>query len=406
MSFEDYLSDEAIGSHDHSDILENPVQFYAKSRNKEWEALQRAHMTERELKKADEVSAAKAFGTALHAMVLEPETFDNLYLPEPDRPAWPGKTDDIAQAIISAGGSPPTALKTDYERACDMAGLPKGTVTQMKMHLMASGMPIPSDDLAAHIRTARALGIKTAADWDDELDHIAAGRQRISPRWYMFLKMLERAIERHSTAKGYVSGGQSEISVFWTDDTGLRLKCRFDHIRVKVFTNVKTFGWRPGRGSVVEQFVSAMDNFAYDLGEAHYMDCRLNAIPQLVEAGRIFHCVSGSFESLEQVMASASDAHIDFFRKVAAYDKPQVCFLGCLTNAYPEVHPILFPDALMRFQAAQWQVSEARRIYRDYAERFNGGEPWVSDVGTIILNDEMLSNRRALNRGSAAWETV
>ena len=363
LSFEAYLSDEAFGSHELAEILVNSTQAHAAHRNKEWAEFLDSHKSEREREAASREAYATLFGTACHTVLLEPETFDARYFEEPEAPDWPKTIEQLTEAIRSAGHIPPKGKREVF------------------------------------VETAHAIGLKVAEDWAAEREVLAGGRICLSPRTMATLKLIEATFRRHRSAPKWLTNGLAEVSVFWTDANGLRLKCRFDYLRIRHAGDVKTYRLRQG-STAIDSFIYNLNAFAWDFQAADYMDCRVNAMPDLIAAGKVYDFTQDE----DGVWEYAPSVHMDFFIKLAAFAEPSWAWIACATGGYPEVDTIRFPTETVAFMSAEAQVRNARQIATECMEKY-AGEAWVSDRPTIVLNDVTLSNARARDRGAVSYDT-
>lgn len=368
---EAYLADPALGSGDLKDCLLQVVQWHGRKRNPIW----RDHLRPKG-KDADVEGIHQAFGHALHCAVLEPDAFDERYMIEPETPDWPKTIEEIRRAVQHSGNG----------------------------HFL----PDKPINHSAHVAAARAANVKTAADWADELRLMAAGRIQISAKWKFELLTLQRVIERHSVAGKWVRGGRSEVSVFYTDEHGHRYKCRFDYLKIGRVCDIKTYGIKKGK-TPVDSFLQARDDFAYDFSAAHYMDMRVNVLPDLVKAGAIFEVFTAEeVDGVWQVgFEEAPPADVAFMDKVAAHDKPTWAWLAAAKFGIPEVDIVVFPDDLLAWSAAAEQVKEAKRNYQKMREIFGDDDEsmWTEDRGTIVLNETNFS-LRSTNRGARTYDTI
>lgn len=82
------------------------------------------------------------------------------------------------------------------------------------------------------------------------------------------LAMRDKVVE-HDTARRLLMSddGISELSVFATDEDGIRHKARFDRNFPGVIVDLKSTSGRPGRESIAR----AVIDYGYDLSAAHYL---------------------------------------------------------------------------------------------------------------------------------------
>lgn len=363
-----YIDDPAAGGGSIKDWLEDIEDWHARKRNPVW-----MQMLAPKGENAAKESADTLFGTAAHCAVLEPWAFDERYMVEPTIPDWPDTKGQIADAIKHAGGTPPkdSALRIQF------------------------------------VAMARMMNIKTSDDWEDELAQMSAGRIRISAKWKFELLTLQRVIERHSAAQQFLTGGRSEVSVFYTDERGHRYKCRFDYLRVKFAADVKTYMKKKGKGPV-DSFLAAVSDFCYDLAAVHYMDIRKNHLPRLVQEGRVY-------DGLDMVkdadgvwsLPEASVDDVAFMNKVAAFENPSWWWIACCKWGVPRIDCIEFPTDILAYASSETQLENAKERYRQMREAFgdDDSELWVEDRGLIRLTDANFSMRQT-NRSAILYDTI
>lgn len=358
-----YLEDEALGSSDLKLILANCSQWHAKKRNPVWRALNPP---------SEDETFASIFGSALHCMVLEPDAFEARYFVQEPKPALPKTKEEINETLVAMGR-------------------PALSLSKLKVHFEAAAM---------------LAGVRLMSDWEDEQDIICAERTALSARVFGSLTLLRSVIDRHSEAMKWLSGGRAEVSVFWTDEHGTRLKARFDYLKKRRVSDIKSYAMRETI-EPIESFCMTSDRFAYDLSAAHYMDCRCNALPALAEAGKVYVGAPEPGENgagLYAIPAPARD--VAFFQAVARERDPIWAWIACATGGFPEVDVIELPTTLNAYGAAVVQMDQARAIYRQMVARFAPGEPWIVDRGHIVLNDYCLTNSRARDRGMVRYDTA
>lgn len=368
-----YRADKALGSTDLKQLLYNPVQWAGRNRNPAMMAL---FASTADPDKAGKAAAGKLFGDCLHTITLEGEdAFDDRYClePEPDKPL-PRSREEIGEAMRKAGATPPPAnrSKEEFVTAANMAGIP------------------------------------TWDDWTYQRALIIGERQVISPHWDTILRLTRRVLERHPAALRYLSNGRAEVSIFWTDATGVRLKARFDYLRVRALADLKTYAYRDGK-EPIQTFADAVESLAYDCQGGHYLDARVNALPGLVAAGLVFDA-AGMVDDSGLGVSVASPDDQEFFRKVAAELEPAWVWVSVMTMGVPEVDTIEFPwsgpNKLLQFDVAMSQVGYAKDAYRRFRERFgdDDNELWTADRGLVRLT-EYNFGRKSSDRGLAKWES-
>lgn len=178
-------------------------------------------------------SIARVIGAAYHTARLEPHLFEALYVRELDRRDFPRKglvaTDTAVKAALKAlGQTQSIGTETAAERAQRLADAGyEGTI------------------LALH-----------QAEWEANL----GGRISLSPVVYDEIVIDMTRIHSSGDVAGKLTGGAAEVSIFWTDAHGLKMKARVDYLRSDLWADFKTFA-NPRRKQV-KQVIS--DAFRYD----------------------------------------------------------------------------------------------------------------------------------------------
>lgn len=103
------------------------------------------------------------------------------------------------------------------------------------------------------------------------------------------LHLMIRMADQHPHLKNAFTGrGLSEVSVFWTDENGVRQRARFDRLKPKASVDLKSFSNWKGR-----EFKQALLREAalreYPMQAAHYDVGRTEAIRLLAE-GKVYFC--------------------------------------------------------------------------------------------------------------------
>ena len=94
-------------------------------------------------------------------------------------------------------------------------------------------------------------------------------------------------MDRHSEARKFLRHGRGEVSVFYTDEYGHRYKARFDYLRIRTVSDIKTYENRNGNDAM-ETFAFARDKFLYAMQAVNYMDIRTNILPDLVAKRKVW----------------------------------------------------------------------------------------------------------------------
>ena len=94
------------------------------------------------------------------------------------------------------------------------------------------------------------------------------GRIVIQQDEYELACQQAHAIERHRTAKKFLTGGHTEVSIVWRDqESGVLCKSRLDYINLFVIVDLKTC-----QSANPEQFAKSVWNFSYHFSAAMYSE--------------------------------------------------------------------------------------------------------------------------------------
>lgn len=369
-----YHADQALGSTDLKRLLAQPAQWHWKNRNP----------VARELAgEAPEASAGMRFGSAFHKMVLEgPEAFEAAYALEPERPDGLLKSIAEIQGWLIDGG-------------------------------LYANAPKKSAPRAEWLAYARECGCTLLLDdWTAATEAELAGREAISRQWHAAIAMAQAVMLRHSAASRVLRGGLAEVSVFWTDERGIRLKCRFDYLRIKTTVDVKTFALRDD-DEPIDGFCRQVASYAYDLQAAHYHDLRTRALPALIDAGHVYRWVREAGEGLAWIgWEPAHGSDRELICKIAEASRegvaepPSWTWLAFQTLGAPAVDVIEFPLGGVVHGAALSQLQTAKDNYARYREAFGDDDAamWIEDRGRVLLSDMSLPSW-ITSRGVPKWET-
>lgn len=352
-----HRNDPGIGSTSLKALLTSPVNGFWKNTTAGKRIMEALGIAAPE---SSEPSLAQVFGTAAHALLLEPERFDDLYVEDEDAPAdYLTSRDVIREGLTQASAylPPKTAPREEY------------------------------------VMAAKRAGLKVIEDWKVDFVIHAAGRTVLSKRWMAQLRMIDHIVRAKRADLGSKSifeqnltGGYAEVTVIWVED-GVRMKARFDYMRTMGVIDVKTYQC-PDDKPPVSHFLGQIANYAYDLQACHYMRA-WEELGLAIAEGRVFGAVDPAW-----------------LKRVKVDDKPAWRWLAISSMGLPEVDFIDF-DAPTALSAAHIQRQQAIETFKRYSEQFGPDEPWVSMRGRIVADDASLDAsgvaRRMMGRGETTW---
>jgi hypothetical protein len=254
MREEPYFADWALGFTGLKLLLSSPPDWW-------WQSPFNQLVPHQE--RGEEESKAMRFGSAVHTALLESmDVFSAVYGVMPDKFTHPRALDTTTQ------------LK---ERLGQIGEKISGNKPELIERLLAAD---PSAVILEEIQQA----------W------LAEGRKPLSRVEFNKIHLMERVLmgpidpetkERRLTALGKAfQGGLSEVSVFWTDENGIRQRARLDKLKPNATIDLKTFSNWQGR-----DFQQAMLRDAaiklYHMQAAHYEEAR-RQLRRLVGEGKVF----------------------------------------------------------------------------------------------------------------------
>lgn len=317
-----------------------------------------------------DATKARQLGKAYHVARLEPERLESRFCRQPDRSDYPE---------TSKGGATLWTGK-DIEAALGDLGEPKTkggeTVGEKGLRLESLGYggiiyPLETARFEAELRGRTPIPAKY---WDDMLTDME--RLRSSP----VAKLL--------------TGGAAEVSVLWTDERGVRWKCRIDYLMSDAWTDLKTFDNK--RGRVLEQ--ALLDAFRFN---RHYIQGGVYRDAVEMIRGGALEIIGPATERqkmlIGQVALSPTELQCWFVyqekngvpnilgRRMEFFDVPQgVKIQNTLIGAaeFASEEGIARVEAATRtktflYRKAREEISRAREDFINYQEIYEPGRPWA-----------------------------
>lgn len=330
MPEEQYHKAPALSSSGIRNLLVSPLDYWTNSH------LNPAYV--------DEKTPAMILGTAMHRRLLEPDRFAKMY------GAWPRKA-DYPNAVD--GGEALKAL-------CGDLGLKKsGKIADLCERILEANpdaelWPVIEADLIK--RQAGRILLKSS-DLDD-------------------IERAARFVLAHQSAAKALTGGYSEVSIFWIDEeTGVPLKCRVDNLKVKATVDLKSFSNPLGKpiGSAV---AGAVANGRYDVQAVVY-DAGVEAAKRLMR------------ERGSEVLHGADNIPNDWLLAFAACQRHTFAFVFIETGPVTNVRVREFKEmegygGQGMSMNAYWNAGlsgfrRGVRLYYDCLKKFGVDKPWIED---------------------------
>lgn len=310
---EEYFEANALGYSDLKLLARSPADWW-------WQS------PHNPLRKPPQDSDGKRFGSALHcAILMGMEAYAAAYFVRPDAPPDAIKTVDEIKAALDERGA-------DYKKSAN------------------------KDVLIETLRAAAPDAV-IYDQWIEEQRQSQGDRQEISADWDRAIRMMHEIVRQHPDLKRAFSGGEPEVSVFWTRDD-VQMRARFDYLKPQGVMDLKSIAnWR------AKDFRSAciddMRRYSYGMQGAHYCDARLEAA-RLIGEGRVFG--APRVENLPALVAQAT-----------AFE---FVFVFMQTIGSPRALPVRFPQEGIIHGDMVHRIETALDRYRTFRDAF-GFEMWV-----------------------------
>lgn len=331
MPEDEYLADPALGSTDLKALGRSPCDWWWHSPN---------NPLAPKLLLADSESArrrieGKAFGNALHVMLLEGEReySDRYYVMPPAPENAIATVDDIRAALDAAG--------VDYKKSLRKAEL--ATI------------------LKSHFPEACILD-----DWTAEQKRRCGDRRIIPDHWDVTIRLMREIVRAHPQLGAGFQGGASEVSVFFEAD-GIRQRARFDKVKPQGRFDLKSISnWRGD--SYRRACVREIGFRGYDVQAAHYIEANAHMVAH-IKAGRVF-----------------GDPPAGLIDEILKADDFMFVFVFIQTLGSPRLLPIHFKQGSTAHQGGEYMRKTALANYSQYVERFGLAEMWL-DVEPLWTPD-------------------
>jgi hypothetical protein len=309
----------------------------------------------------EEETKAQQLGKAYHTARLEPDEFHVRYCRQPDKGDYPAKGLLTSDAAIKA------ALKDlGEQQTCGATE----TIVERAQRLVDAG----------YTGTIWALVM-------DEHEAQRAGRIALPAKFFdQIVTDMDRM--RESEVGDLLTDGWAEVSIFWTDKHGLKMKCRCDWLALRHWVDLKTFD-NGMRKELNQALADAVRFNRLHVQAATYRDG--------VEALRV-----GGLD----VQGEATEAQRDFVAQFRLIAKPLRCwfvfqekggvpnllarefeFHGVSAYRDTEINALVEEEnrdsvrealggATMLYSRALWEIDKAKREFVTYSQVYEPGRPW------------------------------
>lgn len=261
------------------------------------------------------------------------------------------------------------AFASRYAMALDDGDYPNAlhTADEIKVRLAHLGLKTSGkkDDLIARLLEADPR----AQIWDTLLSEHGkahAGRTLLSRELIRKIETAAAFIEKHPEIGKAFSGGYPQVSIFWTDESGVPMKSRLDYLKREAVVDLKTFS-NPFGKPIKLAVAYAIASYKYHLQVAVYLEA-VERAKKFIREGRVF-----------------GDVEKSFLAKLAAEPEHRFAFVFQQTGIAPVARLYPFPMGLA-LDCARITVRDAKAIFKLCVETF-GCDMWMDMVGVETLDD-------------------
>lgn len=344
-----YLEDPGLGYSDVKNLFLNAVEWWWASR----------HNPLRDTD--DEADNKRAFqrGEALHTFVLEGQKlYERVYGVRPSRSSHPDALDTVEElkAACARLGLDTRGAKTDL--VVRLAGPPtrKGRKWVYK----------PKVEVLALLQSEFALSGKKPVTAEDDRRIRLLHRQIMRDADDLHMQKGEAL-----TLKAALDKALTEVSVYWEDDNGIRMRARFDILKPNFSGDLKSISqWK--RTDFKRSLLQEIILRGYAIQAAHYHHGRV-ALRQAVAEGRVFGGNKTDRQRLSRIAEAQDWLWLNVF---------------CKMDGAPQVRAIVMAPESGQFIKAMQQRDEALANYLFHRELHGGMDrPWF-DPEVVLEPDE------------------
>lgn len=266
-----YLEDDALGSDALKLTAHSPPQWWWRSRH---------NLIEPPAPRKTE--AYFRLGTAVHVCLLEGlDVYDAVYGLLPGKAEYP-------DALVTVD---------DLKEACRPRGIKlSGSKDDLILALQRANPDIQILDVI-QAQWRRESGMREVTPAEDRRIRLLHKMAMSSPESFALPG------GEVTTLRQAFTGGLSEVSVFWTDENGIRQRARFDKLKPRVTLDLKTFSSWNETHDFDTGLLKEAKHRGYPLQTAHYDEGRIQ-LRRLVAEGRVFGGTDEEREMLAEIAAS------------------------------------------------------------------------------------------------------
>ena len=361
------------------------------------------------------------YGKAVHCLVLEgEEAFADRYVSQLEPSDFEGaliSTDEIKAAIrrftIRASVNPVGTTKQELLDQLVELGAKhgrevnrEGTVADLRarIRVFVEERPVsPVTRIAEEVDGAVSTRPATKEDLIDQLlgldpsalvweriiaNHLKAheGKEVISAKDERRIRIAALMIQRHPDAGALLSGGYSEVSIFWyCRKTGVPMKARLDWLKLNAVVDLKTFSNATGM-PVNKAIIRAIANYNYNLQQVIYEEAVMEARAMIRACGPHDPYPWFCEDDCTNEEAGRRELFIDRWCAVTA--PPRFIFIFQQSGIAPVTRVFQMPQGEI-WKASYRMAEELKRLWATAATTY-GCDPWLDHQPMSEIEDESI----------------
>lgn len=340
--------------------------------------------------------------SGIQKMCVSPATFWRGSWFDPDRPE-PDADETIWQILGRAyhvARLEPHLFESLYVRKLDKADAPKGTLftgAEMGAKLAEMGAA-KSGSVGEQAERLADIGFPSNLIWQlvqRDWEEARKGRTGLEGKHYDQMIVDRDRISKNSEIAPLLTGGEAEVSIFWTDEHGVPMKCRVDYLARDWWVDFKTFDNSRGK-NLNQALVDAVRYNRYYIQAPVYREglerIRVHGL-QIVEAqtddqrSLIAHIqmMPGELRCWYVFQEKGGIPNL-IAREFPFYDVPFSTIFNAPLSKTPE-HQQRVVDATKHrtqlFIKGAAEVLEAKKNFELYRTVYQPGEPWFPLQGAV-----------------------
>lgn len=180
-----------------------------------------------------------------------------------------------------------------------------------------------------------------------------------------------RTITSHPDLREVFEGGDHEVSVFWTNELGIRCKARYDILKPGGIGDIKSVANQYGdRFEIACKW--AIKRFRYDIQAEHYLEGRRH-LPQLFKREKVFVFTGRETKPLDEMTGSMALIR-DRLMEVAKVKRFAFQFIF-ISKEMPESWACTVTPGSPILEKARDDIIKAFELFGDQISSY-GMEPW------------------------------